>query len=93
MRLDGTFLRSRLGRRILLMFCIAVIIPATAAFWLTYRTAARNAQQSSQATLRVESKHFGMSILERLQAAQRSEERRVGKECTALCRSRWSPYH
>ena len=25
--------------------------------------------------------------------AQRSEERRVGKECTVLCRSRWSPYH
>ena len=24
---------------------------------------------------------------------QRSEERRVGKECTATCRSRWSPYH
>ena len=24
---------------------------------------------------------------------QRSEERRVGKECRALCRSRWSPYH
>ena len=23
----------------------------------------------------------------------RSEERRVGKECCALCRSRWSPYH
>jgi CDP-glucose 4,6-dehydratase len=23
----------------------------------------------------------------------RSEERRVGKECTLLCRSRWSPYH
>ena len=23
----------------------------------------------------------------------RSEERRVGKECRALCRSRWSPYH
>ena len=25
--------------------------------------------------------------------AWRSEERRVGKECCALCRSRWSPYH
>ena len=25
--------------------------------------------------------------------ALRSEERRVGKECTVLCRSRWSPYH
>ena len=25
--------------------------------------------------------------------ANRSEERRVGKECTSWCRSRWSPYH
>jgi Ca-activated chloride channel family protein len=25
--------------------------------------------------------------------ANRSEERRVGKECRRLCRSRWSPYH
>ena len=25
--------------------------------------------------------------------AARSEERRVGKECTSWCRSRWSPYH
>ena len=24
---------------------------------------------------------------------QRSEERRVGKECHVVCRSRWSPYH
>ena len=23
----------------------------------------------------------------------RSEERRVGKECSKQCRSRWSPYH
>ena len=23
----------------------------------------------------------------------RSEERRVGKECASMCRSRWSPYH
>jgi cation diffusion facilitator family transporter len=26
-------------------------------------------------------------------AAVRSEERRVGKECLSVCRSRWSPYH
>ena len=25
--------------------------------------------------------------------ATRSEERRVGKECQSVCRSRWSPYH
>src|SRR3546814_9690902 len=24
---------------------------------------------------------------------QRSEERRVGKECVSTCRYRWSPYH
>ena len=29
----------------------------------------------------------------RLPVYARSEERRVGKECTVLCRSRWSPYH
>src|SRR3546814_20310913 len=26
-------------------------------------------------------------------ADDRSEERRVGKECVSTCRSRWSPYH
>src|SRR3546814_12006714 len=26
-------------------------------------------------------------------ALERSEERRVGKECVRTCRSRWSPYH
>ena len=26
-------------------------------------------------------------------AARRSEERRVGKECSLTCRSRWAPYH
>ena len=29
----------------------------------------------------------------RAAAADRSEERRVGKECSVTCRSRWSPYH
>ena len=28
-----------------------------------------------------------------LRQPARSEERRVGKECLRLCRSRWSPYH
>ena len=34
----------------------------------------------------------GMSGLDVIREA-RSEERRVGKECLRLCRSRWSPYH
>ena len=29
----------------------------------------------------------------RLDLLVRSEERRVGKECSKQCRSRWSPYH
>src|SRR3546814_15323614 len=29
----------------------------------------------------------------RRRARERSEERRVGKECVSPCRSRWSPYH
>jgi glutamate formiminotransferase/formiminotetrahydrofolate cyclodeaminase len=28
-----------------------------------------------------------------MMVANRSEERRVGKECSCACRSRWSPYH
>src|SRR3546814_6489317 len=28
-----------------------------------------------------------------LRRDDRSEERRVGKECVSKCRSRWSPYH
>src|SRR3546814_16024334 len=33
------------------------------------------------------------TIMDRLDAQLRSEERRVGKECVSTCRSRWSPYH
>src|SRR3546814_1666322 len=38
------------------------------------------------------SKQFAQEM--RLQSSfDRSEERRVGKECVSTCRSRWSPYH
>ena len=32
-------------------------------------------------------------IVREQEVTRRSEERRVGKECLRLCRSRWSPYH
>ena len=32
-------------------------------------------------------------VMAALGASLISEERRVGKECRRLCRSRWSPYH
>ena len=34
-----------------------------------------------------------LARIEAALAAERSEERRVGKECLTQCRSRWSPYH
>ena len=42
-----------------------------------------------------EAMSMGRNFAEALGKAlrSRSEERRVGKECYALCRSRWSPYH
>ena len=38
---------------------------------------------------------FSMTVSPRTKTLHlsRSEERRVGKECLRLCRSRWSPYH
>ena len=37
--------------------------------------------------------HLCISYAVFCEDAGRSEERRVGKECTSVCRSRWSPYH
>ena len=35
----------------------------------------------------------GIYVLVGAPLVARSEERRVGKECRTVCRSRWSPYH
>ena len=36
---------------------------------------------------------LGLQYRRYLSSSKRSEERRVGKECASMCRSRWSPYH
>ena len=36
---------------------------------------------------------YALIIEDGTKLARRSEERRVGKECDRVCRSRWSPYH
>src|SRR3546814_5215539 len=35
----------------------------------------------------------GAALMLAHEIKNRSEERRVGKECVSTCRSRWSPYH
>src|SRR3546814_12596829 len=44
------------------------------------------------------SAHFGIAGMSAYLSAkyalvERSEERRVGKECVSTCRYRWAPYH
>src|SRR3546814_18841212 len=43
--------------------------------------------------LRADAAQLHAAVLVRRAALDRSEERRVGKECVSTCRSRWSPYH
>src|SRR3546814_19752674 len=45
-----------------------------------------------RAQMEFEPEQSGLGAGHRI-GAQRSEERRVGKECVSTCRSRWSPYH
>ena len=47
--------------------------------------------RAAKATVAEIRKAGGQALAEHVDV--RSEERRVGKECRALCRSRWSPYH
>src|SRR3546814_15125611 len=37
--------------------------------------------------------HANQLYLTKVNGLNRSEERRVGKECVSTCRSRWSPNH
>ncbi len=68
-RIHGTFLGSRFGRRIFLMFCLAAVVPAAAVFWITYRAAAAESNQVEQATLHLSSKEFALGVYSRLELA------------------------
>src|SRR3546814_1503618 len=52
------------------------------------------AQQAQLEQLREEQEQALSDLKDQhAQRGDRSEERRVGKECVSTCRSRWSPYH
>ena len=57
------------------------------------RDALQNLLQDVSATPGVGKVHVLAHSMGGWLAMERSEERRVGKECPQLCRSRWSPYH
>ena len=52
-----------------------------------------SAQVGLAGTIYLVGQVVGALVFGRLSDKLRSEERRVGKECPVLCRSRWSPYH
>jgi ATP-dependent DNA helicase RecQ len=73
-------------------------VPADAIMVLTFNRAAaaeirvrlRALAGADAAGVTVQTLH---TLALRITGTSRSEERRVGKECRRLCRSRWSPYH
>ena len=64
---------------------------AWGALWSTIRDLKDAGVAPDKALQGVREGFFGQDDAVWLEA--RSEERRVGKECPQLCRSRWSPYH
>src|SRR3546814_10008836 len=60
--------------------------PSFGASWALSRLAASAGDRVSE--LKAE-----ITVEMAMVSANRSEERRVGKECVSTCRSRWSPYH
>ena len=81
------FLAFKAGRRAG-VYLILLLVP----FWTSYllRVMAWKLMLGSNGVINEVLTGVGL-IDEPLKA--RSEERRVGKECALLCRSRWSPYH
>ncbi|GGZ63954.1 hypothetical protein GCM10008101_16910 [Lysobacter xinjiangensis] len=70
LRIEGTWLRSRLARRIFLMFCAMAFVPAVLVFWLTWRQADRVVDSSEQRSLRAETRFVAFTLLSRLQTAE-----------------------
>lgn len=71
LRLPTAILRSRFGRRLFVMFCIAALLPTAIVFWMTYRTATDDARQARQAALREGGKNYALGVYDRLHLADR----------------------
>src|SRR3546814_19041653 len=56
-------------------------------------TDAGSAENTVASSIRPWRKRTHWPPLRSIAGINRSEERRVGKECVSTCRSRWSPYH
>src|SRR3546814_6562002 len=80
--------------------CALPIWAATQHVWKLQRCVEKHAQRRNQTCRIVARRHCRRCRRNEEAAAakdterrERSEERRVGKECVSTCRSRWSPDH
>ena len=78
-----------------LAVCAVLVIAATTA---SRASADHGTKAAEQAARDIQAsglmrRRYGYYWTKMLAVPARSEERRVGKECLAVCRSRWSPYH
>ena len=71
-RMSTALLGSSFGRRLLIMFCLAALLPAATVFWMTYRTATSDAEASRLRALREGGKDFALGVYSRLQLAERA---------------------
>ena len=100
MKMKKHLTRARIIGYILLFCAVTMtILPSTLA---RYRTRIEGGAVASVALWGSGSSEFQIDInglkpgndsAQQYEFIVRSEERRVGKECLRLCRSRWSPYH
>ena len=71
LRFPTAILRSRFGRRLFVMFCIAALLPTAIVFWMTYRAATDDARQARHAALREGGKNYALGVYDRLHLADR----------------------
>ena len=84
----GPDVKTRGGQRVYSDTAIGCVLTLRSVFHLTLRQAEKFCR-SILGCMGADVPAPDYSTLSR----RRSEERRVGKECASMCRSRWSPYH
>ena len=78
-------------------FLIILFLLILNGIFAMYEIALVSSSKARLETLVAKGNKSARGVLKQLEEPEkflsRSEERRVGKECLRLCRSRWSPYH
>ena len=90
-----THLEEKRKNMIIIVLVVVTLIASMITIWMLFFQNKETVISPDYAPQEVEK--YAQSIPndsnDKLDQPDRSEERRVGKECNQVCRSRWSPYH